>query len=580
MKTIPEKFNETAIKFAKRSALKFKHQGAYINITFAEIREKIEALAKGLLELGIQKGDRVAILSENRPEWVRADLAILTLGAITVPVHTTLSPKIIQHILNDSESSILLVSNQEQFNKVMLAINELPALKTIIYIDLDHLQNHLTAEKKILSLNQVMELGAKSEKTIKIAAGPDDIASIVYTSGTTALPKGVMLTHRNFLFNAESAVTAVPVNEYDTLLSFLPLSHVLERTAGYYAPLVCRGSCIAYAESAKTLKTNLKEIKPTILVSVPRIFEKVHDGIWENVKKGSPLKYKIFIWALKQEPKTFKYLIADKLVFAKIRSTLGGKFRFTISGGATLNHKLARFFARIGIKIIEGYGLTETAPIVTVNRLENSKYGTVGQQIAGVEIKIAPDKEILVKGPNVMAGYYKNPELTASVIDVEGWFHSGDLGFLNSDGFLVIIGRKKEMISLSNGKIAWPEQIEVILNNDRFINQSMVYGDNKNYLAALIIPDWQEITRCLDQSGIINKELENLIKDEKIIKLFNERIEKINDQLADWEKIRKFTLLSTEFSQEKDELTPTLKLRRSVIESHYQKELAKMYPPA
>ncbi|MFA6255339.1 MAG: long-chain fatty acid--CoA ligase [Patescibacteria group bacterium] len=576
MLTIPQKFTETAQKFAKRPALKFKYHGAYIGISFAELKKRVEELALGLQELGIMKGDRVAILSENRSEWVRTDLATLSLGAISVPVHTTLSPKIIQHILSDSAARVILVSGQEQFNKLLQVVNDVPDLRVIIYISLDHQPDGL-GDKKLISLDEVMKLGRKSKKEITAEVKPNDVASIIYTSGTTAMPKGVMLTHHNFLFDAEASLAAVPANEHDVLLSFLPLSHVLERTVGYYAPLICRGCCIAYAESVKTLAQNLKEVKPTILISVPRIFERVHDGIWNKVKEGSNLKYKIFVWALKQESGTFKYKIADFLVFHKIRANFGGRLRFTISGGATLNHKLARFFSRIGIKIVEGYGLTETSPAVTVNRLENIKFGTVGQQLPGVEIKIAPDKEILVRGPLLMKGYYKNEALTKEVIDQDGWLHTGDLGFINSEGFLIIIGRKKEMISLSNGKIAWPESLEIILNSDKFIVESMVYGNNKGYLVALIIPDFTEVARNLEKLGITSKEPDQLVKEPKLIELFTQRLEKINEEFADWEKIRKFVLLPKEFSAQKDEVTPTLKLRRPVIESHFQKEIEQMY---
>lgn len=576
MKTIPQKFKETAEKFSKKPALKFKYHDAYISISFFELQKQVDILAKGLAKLGLKAGDRLAIFSENRTEWVRADLATLTLGAASVPIHTTVSPVIIKHILNDSKARVILVSRQDYFNKLMLVIDELPDLETIIYINLDNPVDDLK-NKKVLSLEEVMKLGEDAEKITDPKISPDDLASIVYTSGTTAMPKGVMLTHNNFLFDAEASVTAVPVNEKDTLLSFLPLSHVLERTAGYYAPLICRGCCIAYAESIKTLQADLKKVKPTILVSIPRIFEKIHDGIWNKVKEGSKLKYRLFVWALKQEPGTLTYKIADALVFHKIRLAFGGHLRLTISGGATLNHKLARFFARIGIKIVEGYGLTETAPVITVSRPDNIKFGAVGQQLPGIAIKIAEDKEILTKGPNLMKGYYNNEALTREVIDQDGWFHTGDLGFINSEGFLVIIGRKKEMICLSNGKIAWPESLEVILNNDKLIIQSMVYGNNKSYLTALIIPDFQEVARNFEELGIVGLEPENLIKEEKLVKLFEKRIEKINEQFADWEKIRKFKLLAKEFSAEKDEVTPTLKLRRKVIEGNYKKEIDQMY---
>ena len=576
MATIPEQFFLTAEKFSNRPALKFKFGGVYISLTFAELAGRVKDLAKGLKKLGVTPEDKVAIMSENRSEWVRADLAIQTLGAITVPIHTTLSAKIISHILNDSDAKVLLVAKQEQFNKIMLIVNHLPKLETIIYLSVNQINGEVPG-KKFISLDEAMKLGENISEKITIAAKPDDIASIVYTSGTTDLPKGVMLTHKNFLTNAEAAVTAVPVNERDSLLSFMPLSHVLERTAGYYAPLVLRGCCIAYAESPKTLPQNLKEIKPTILVCVPRIFEKFHDVIWQKVKAGGPLKYKIFIWALKQEPKTFVYRFADLLVFKKIRKAFGGNLRLTICGGATLNHKLARFFAKIGLVIVEGYGLTETSPIISVNRPDNIKYGTVGQSVSDVEIKIAADKEILVRGPNVMMGYYKNSELTKKTIDEEGWLHTGDLGFISSAGFLIIIGRKKEMIALSNGKIAWPESLEVIFNNDRLINQSMVFGNKKNYLVALIVPDWPQVQSELSIRGIIAKEPDQLVREPKLINLFQERINKINEHLADWEKIRKFILLAREFSVEKDEVTPSLKLQRPTIEKHYQKEIERMY---
>lgn len=570
MQTIPEKFKQTAEKFPLRPALKFKYQGTYIDVSFFELAKLVETMAKGLAELGVAKGDRIAILSENRTEWVRSDLAVLTLGAISVAVHTTLSPKIISHILNDSASKILVVSNQEQFNKVKLIEKELLDLEVIIYLNLDDKDG---VSKKLMSLEEVMDLGEKSQAEISAQVESDDTAAIVYTSGTTALPKGVMLSHNNFIFNGEAAVTAVPVNEHDVLLSFLPLSHVFERTVGYYAPLVCRGSAIAYAEGVKTLKQNLTEVKPTILVAVPWIFEKIHVGIWDKVKAGSDLKRKIFLWALKQQPGSFNYKLADILVFHKIKKAFGGRLRFAISGGATLNHKLARFFSRIGITIVDGYGLTETSPVITTNRPDNIKFGTVGQHLAGIELKTGPDKEILTRGPHVMQGYYQNEKLTAEAIDKAGWFKTGDLGFIDEDGFLSIIGRKKEMIALSNGKIVWPEQIEVMLNDDRFINQSMVYGNNKSYLTALIIPDWAEVKR----QGISTKEPNQLIKAEKLYKIIEERIDKINQQFADWEKIRKFTLLPKEFSQNRDELTPTLKLRRRILAEHYKSEFDLMY---
>lgn len=573
MDTITQQFKLTAEKFAKRPALKFKYQGTYISVSFFELQQRVKQMAAGLKALGVVTGDRVAILSENRTEWVRTDLATLMLGAASVPIHTTLSAKIIAHILNDSGSKVILVSTQELFNKLQLVLNDLKTIEKIIYIDI----KDTNTSDKLISIDEVMKMGEPGAENIQDQSEPDGVASIVYTSGTTALPKGVMLTHRNFITNARASVKAVLVDEHDIFLSFLPLSHVFERTTGYYAALICQGSCIAYAENIKQLKNNLAEIKPTMIIAVPRIFEKIHKGIWDKVKQGSPTKRKIFLWALKQTPGTYKYKIADALVFKKIKKAFGGNLRLAISGGAALNHKLAKFFAKIGITIVEGYGLTETSPVITSNRPTNINFGTVGQAVEGVELKIADDKEILTRGDCVMKGYWNNDALTKEVIDDDGWFHTGDLGFINAEGFLVIIGRKKEMIALSTGKIAWPEQIEMILNDDKFISQTMVVGNGKSYLTALIVPDFAEVKLKAAELGLSKKEPGELIKEEKLRQVFQQLLEKINTHLADWEEIRDFVLLSQEFSQEREELTPTLKLRRKIIEQNNAKVLENLY---
>ncbi len=562
MKPLYEQFTETADTHAARPALRFKKNGAYATITFNELKKAVDRCAHGLINKGVQKGDRVIILSENRPEWVIADLAIVSLGAISVPIHTTLSSAITEHIANHCGAKIAFVSDA-QFQKITTAKQNVSSLETVINID-------DTTWKTFIETQ-----GGKIERQV---VNLDDVASIIYTSGTTAEPKGVMLTHGNFMSNAIGAITAVSVTEEDSLLSFLPLSHVLERTAGYYAPLLVCGASIAYAENVKALKKNLQEIRPTILVCVPRIFEKIHAGLWEQLKK-SGLKFKLFTWAMKQRPGTLSHKIADILVFRSVRGAFGGRLRFAISGGATLNHKLARFFQRLGITISEGYGLTETAPIATCNRLENIKFGTVGQQLAGVEVTIAPDKEILIKGPNVMKGYFNNEELTKQCIDEEGWLHTGDLGFLSSEGFLVVIGRKKEMIALSNGKIAWPEQLELALNADRLIAQSFVYGNAKSFLVALVIPEWTEVTRELNGKEYAFN-AQTCVTDNAVKQVLIQRINKLNDQFADWEKIRRVAILSQEFSQAKDEVTPTLKLRRHTITEHYRQFIDELYENA
>jgi long-chain acyl-CoA synthetase len=464
--------------------------------------------------------------------------------------------------LNHSETKILIVSNSGLLNKVLLEKEHLKFTGKIILME---------------ELAAIFSRGAES-KFEKVSLNPDDCCSIIYTSGTTGEPKGVMLSHRNFLSEVDSITEIIPITSEDVFLSFLPLSHVLERTAGYYAPL-CHGCAIAYAENAKQLPVNLREVKPTILISVPRVFEKFHDAIWDKINSGLSLQKRIFKWALRTEKNTFAYKIANFLVFKKIRQQMGGKLRITVSGGASLNANIAKFFSKIGILILEGYGLTETSPVVSVNRENDFKFGTVGKALPGVKVKISDSsKEILVKGPNVFCGYLKNEEGSRKCFDKDSWFCTGDLGFMDKQGFLTIIGRAKEMIVTSGGKNVWPEPIENLLNNDRFISQSIVVGNNRKFISALIVPDWQEIEIYFKQNNLPLREHSELIKSPVLADIFQKRIdEKINPGLNDFEKIKKFKLLPQEFSQDREELTATLKLRRHIVEHHHQKTIEAMY---
>ncbi|RJR31155.1 long-chain fatty acid--CoA ligase [Candidatus Parcubacteria bacterium] len=574
--TLIDQFLETAEKFAAKPALKFKQDGVWFTLNFGEVNEKVRQFACGLKGLGCRPNDKVAILSPNCPQWVIADLASMAIGAVTVPVHTTLSPKLTAHILKDSESKFLVISTNEQLEEVMLHINELSHLETIIYFNIVQI-GELKVPVKIISFDELISSGQKNISGCDFKPAQEDIASIIYTSGTTGLPKGVMLSHKNFLSNAKAALAHVPVFQDDLLLSFLPLSHVLERTAGYYAPFVCCGACIAYAQSAKTLVDDLKEVRPTILISVPRIFERVHKKIWEKAMAGSKLKKKLFLTALKQKKGTFLYKFFDILVFKKIRAAFGGKFRLTISGGASLNAQLAKFFDKVGILIIEGYGLTETSPVISTNLPNKIKFGSVGKTVPGVKVKIVADKEILVQGPNVMKGYFKNDAAAKEAIDEAGWFHTGDLGFVDGDGYLTIIGRKKEMIVLANGKNVWPEPIENMLNDDRYFLQTVIFGNSRNFIICLIVPNWEEVCAYAKINSIASHLPQDLINDEKIVKLFKERLDMICCHLSDWEKPKRFVLLERELTQENDELTPTLKLRRKTIENNFQKHIAQIY---
>jgi long-chain acyl-CoA synthetase len=559
MKNIPQYFFETAQRLPSKNALLFKKGRIYAPVQYKELALLIKKCSLALVSLGVKKGDKIAILSENRPEWAISDLAIMSLGGIVVPLHTTFSSNAVSGVLNHSKAKIAVVSNQEMLDKIFS--EQISFLEKIIVLDSIDCEKYKNSGKEILKWAEL--LNKENPQNFKLQEmDPNEVCTIIYTSGTTGVPKGVMLSHNNFLSNVEAINRAVPIKESDIFLSFLPLSHVLERTAGYYTPLLL-GAEIAYAENTKKLPDNLKEVRPTILISVPRIFEKTYDAIWHKTKSFSPAKRNIFLWALKQKKQGFLGKIADKLVFEKIREQLGGRIRLSVSGGASLNDKIAKFFLKIGILVLEGYGLTETSPVVCVNREKEFKFGTVGKVLNGVKIEISSEKEILVKGPNVMLGYLNNEEETKNVIDSDGWFHTGDLGFIDDESFLTIIGRKKEMIVTCGGKNVWPEEIEKQINHIELVSQSMVIGNNRKFISALIVPDWEK-AMPLQKSG-------------KIADFFKEKIDKLNQELSDYEKIRSFKILSKEFSQEQEELTPTLKLRRHMIESHYKKEIDEIY---
>lgn len=568
-----EKFKQTVKKYPKKVALKYKDEGRYKNITFQELSSKVDSLITGFHMFGIKKGDRVAILSENRPEWVIADLAIMGLGAISVPIHSVFTPHYVEYILNDSQCEILLLSNQQQMDKIIKVKDNLTHLTNMICFDECKVPDDLKFRTFLLS--NILHLSKGSyfhEPDIE----EDHVCSIVYTSGTTGEPTGVMLTHKNFISNIGASNIAIPTSSRDTLLSLLPLSHLFERTAGYYTPLF-NGSTIAYAEGSKALPVNLKEIRPTIFVSVPRIFEKFNEVIWEKARNSGFIKKKLFYWALHQERGTFKHKIADYLVFKKIRNKLGGKIRLCISGSASLNDKIARFFDKVGILILEGYGLTETAPVVSANKKDKYKFGTTGTPLENLRLKISETKEILVKGPSVMKGYFNNNEKTRQAFTDDGWLKTGDMGFIDDEGFLSIIGRIKEMIVLNTGKNVMPEKIEIQLNLDEYIYQSAVFGNKQPYIVALIVPDYNEITTFAKEHKINFNTPKDLLREPAIHRIIKERVDKQLEDMPDYEKIKQFYLLDREFTQEEDELTPTLKLRRFVIGEKYKKEIESLY---
>ena len=572
--------------YGSKPALAHKPKGGtYQDISYAELGESVHAFSKGLNALGVQKDDRVAILSENRPEWAITDFGTLKAGAVTVPMFSTLTAAQVGYILKDSGSKIICVSTEAQLKKVLSIRDEVPTLEQVIIFD----PIEGETPESVIQFEAVCEL--EGEET-DAAATEDDIATIIYTSGTTGDPKGVMLTHANFIFNLQACKSLIDVSDADVLLSFLPLSHVFERLGGHYVPLFS-GAKIAYAESTFTVAQNMGEVSPTVMLSVPRLYETMHDRILRAVQEGSPLKQKIFHWgvsvgsavssAIQQGKKPSAILqlqqnIANKLVFAKLKAATGGRLRFFVSGGAALPQAIAEFFHAAGILILEGYGLTETSPVISMNHPEGWKFGTVGMPVPGIEVQIAEDGEILTRGPHVMKGYFNNESATAEVIDGEGWFYTGDIGIIDEDGFVKITDRKKNIIVLSNGKNVAPQPIESELVQSPFINQILLVGNERKNLAALIVPNFDALKAWAAENGIATDDLSTMLGTREVQQQIQSEIRSRLTDFADFEQVRRFTLLEKEFSQEADEMTPTLKLKRNVIIERYGDAIEEMYP--
>jgi long-chain acyl-CoA synthetase len=554
----------------------------------------VRALSFGLNSLGVQPGDRVAIMSENRPEWAMADYAILCAGAWTVPIYPTLPAGQIVPLLKDSGARAIFVSNLEQLGKVLQIKTQVPALDHVIVSE-----GHPPSEPGYTTFSALVDKGRSSlemnpgvfeQRAARVK--PEDVATIIYTSGTTGDSKGAMLTHGNLVSNIKSSLEVMPITGDATGLSFLPLSHVFERTLDY--AYLYRGTSIAYAESVEKLKDNFVEVAPHCFALVPRVYEKVYGRIRDRVEAGSGLKRKLFNWAVRVGKERLAYeergeevpaglarkaKLADKLVFSKIRKVLGARFRFAFSGAAPLSRDLAEFFLGAGITIYEGYGLTETSPVIAVNGPGRWRLGTVGRPIPDVEVRIAPDGEILTRGPHVMKGYYNKPEATAEAIDGEGWFHTGDIGHLDDGGYLVITDRKKDLIVLAGGKKAAPQPIENELKKSPFIELPIVLGDRHKFLAAVIVPNFE---RLREHVASLNWKVdwERLDADPEIRRLFQQEIDAYNADKAHHEQIRAFALLSTDLTIADGSITPTLKVKRRVLESRYRELIASMYQAA
>lgn len=593
--TVAQMFDAVTRKYADEShpMLMQKVSGKYEGLMHSECRLLASQFGNGLASLGVRHGDMVALISENRTEWVVADMGMVQLGAVNVSIFPTSTARQIEFIFNDAGVTYAIVSNQLQLNKVLKIASETKTLKKIILIS----EKGVSEDDRIIYYSSVLRAGkdfAQQHPEFLSASSsrisPDDLLTLIYTSGTTGNPKGVMLTHRNLVSNMVAAAECIPFVHEDTLLSFLPLCHSYERMAGYYTAIAC-GATIAYAESIDSVRENLMEVRPTVVTTVPRLFERIHSRLMKQIGNEPPIRQKIFHWAVGVGRKyasarkgggaspflSLKHAVADALVFKKIRQRTGGRLKYFVSGGAALSKELGEFFEAVGIQILEGYGMTESSPVISVNRLEEYKFGTVGKPIPGVTVKIAGDGEILVKGPNVMKGYWQNPEATNEAIDPEGWLHTGDIGTFDEEGFLVITDRKKHLFVSSGGKNIAPQPIESLFLESKYIDQFVLIGDGRMYLTALIIPDFESLKEIALEQKLAHLSEEELVTRESIIRHFDTEIARMQVDLAPYERIRRFTLLPTPFTIESGELTPTMKVRRKVVHEKYKHHIDRMY---
>jgi len=587
-------FQRQVEKYGDSVCVAYKKDGRYVDISWNQMDDMVRSLASFLISKGIKRGDKVAIFSPNRYEWWVTDLAILSTGSPDVPIYATNSAKEAYYVLYHSGSRACFVGTQEHLEKILEVKDRLPNLEFIVIFDpLKQETPSVLTFSEAVQQGRGQNNGEEFNKRLK-SIKPSDLATIIYTSGTTGPPKGVMLSHNNFMSNVNQVLSEFHdlVSEKDVLLSFLPLSHVLERTVGFYLALSF-GAKVAFAEDFSKIQENLVEVKPTIMVSVPRLYEKIHAGILAKVADAPFVKKALFNWAVNiagenlpyqctQEPRkglfALKYRIADRLIFSKLKAALGLKrMKFAVSGGGPLSVSDAEFFLGMGITVLEGFGLTETTPITHVNRPGLVKPGSVGSSVKDTIIKIADDGEMLIKGPQVMLGYYKDEEATREVFTEDGFFRTGDIGRIDEDNYLSITGRIKEIIITAGGKNISPQNIEAGLKESRFIEQVATIGDRRKFLSALVVPAFEELEKWAEEQGISFKDREDLIPNDRVLSLFKEEIEEYTKDLARVEQIRKFSLLSAEWTQETGELTPTLKVKRRIIEEKYAQEIENMY---
>jgi long-chain acyl-CoA synthetase len=567
-------------------------EGKWDPMTYREVGSAVREMASGLMALGLSRGDKVAILSGTRVEWCLADIAGILGGFVTVPVYPSSLPDQVEYILANSGSRVVFVEDEIQGNKVAGIRKNLPSLATVVMFSGDS-----QGKEGTIGLPDLRAMGARYAETNPEALmrrteeiQPEDDLTIIYTSGTTGPPKGVVILHRNVAFDVTATRAVCSFPKGDTMLLFLPLAHVLGRFEHFLS--FDAMAVTAFSRGVQTVAEDLPAVRPHIMVSVPRLYEKFYAAVLSKVNQEGGLKRWIFLWALsvgrevsarrqRKDPVTgwlsVKFSLADRLVFGKIRGRLGGRLRFFVSGGAPLAREIAEFFHAMGILILEGYGLTETPSVVSAQNMDHFKFGTVGKPLPGTEVRIASDGEILIRGPHVFKEYYRNPEATQEAIDPEGWFHSGDIGTLDEDGFLRITDRKKDIIVTSGGKNVAPQNVENMLKNDKFVSQAFVYGDRRKYLTALITLSGEDIAKWAEQNDIPERDLLLLARNPRVEAMMRSRVEEINRQLATFEQVKKFVLLDADFTQETGELTPTLKVKRKVVIKKYGNLLDALY---
>jgi long-chain acyl-CoA synthetase len=591
-RTLNELFFNAVDRFgSKAAAFRFKRDGVWHDITHQEVARRVKHAGLGLLELGIRPGERIAILSPNRPEWAIADYACLSIRCADVPVYPTLPAKQAAYVLRDSGAVAAFVADREQYAKIAETRAEIPALRHVIVFDGE------AEGPGTIGLAALEQLGASAEGKYPsyhadaLKARPEDLATLIYTSGTTGDPKGVMLTHGNFTSNVVGGLQVLPVGPTDSAVSLLPLSHSFERMAGHYT-MFHAGVTVAYAESIETVAANMVEVRPTVMLAVPRLYEKIYGRVLEGALTGSALKRRIFFWAkrnaeawadrvLAGEPVpaglALRKHLADRLVFSKLHARTGGRIRFFVSGGAPLSPEIAKFFYAAGLPILEGYGLSESSPVITVNGPGAHRIGSVGRPIPGVEVRIAEDGEVLARGPNIMQGYYNKPEATREAVDAEGWLHTGDIGELDADGFLRITDRKKDIIVTAGGKNIAPQPIENMIKTNKFVANVVMIGDKRKYPIMLVVPNRDALLAWAAERGLPTGDYDGLLAHpDTVAKVEREVMGNLRD-LASYETPKKFLLLRDDFTIESGELTPTLKVKRRVVAQRYADRIEQLY---